>query len=200
MGVHTLAIVAGERGHRDEARALYEESLVLARSVDDGWLISAALNNLGGLYLSDGDYERAIELFEESLAIGEARGDLDRRARGLTHLGHATRALGDLPRAREFFRSGLVAAEEIGLVVIGLDAMWGIASCQAEAGDAVTAARLLGWVHDRLSRLGAPSEPEDVALEERLRGPAGARATCGGAGGWSSARPRRGDGSRARKE
>jgi hypothetical protein len=108
-------------------------------------------------------------LFEESLAIGEARGDLDRRARELTHLGHATRALGDLPRAREHFRSGLVAAEEIGLVVIGLDAMWGIAFCQAEEGDAVTAARLLGWAHDRLSRLGAPMDADDLEFEERLR-------------------------------
>ena len=169
VGVHTLAMAAGERGNRDEAHALYEESLVLARRVDDGWLISAALNNLGGVYLSDGDYQRAIELFEESLVIGEARGDLDRRARGLTHLGHATRALGDLPLAREYFRRGLIAAEEIGLVVIGLDAMWGIASCQAEAGDADTAARLLGWVDDRLSRLGAPRDAVDLAFEESLR-------------------------------
>ena len=169
VGVHTLASAAAERGNRDEAHALYEESLVLARNVDDGWLLSAALNNLGGLYLSDGDYERAIELFEESLAIGEARGDLDRRARELTHLGHATRALGNLPRAREYFRSGLVAAEEIGLIVIGLDAMWGIAVCQADAGDAVTPARLLGWVHERLSRLCAPSDADDLAFEEGLR-------------------------------
>jgi len=63
----------------------------------------------------------------------------------------------------------LVAAEEIGLIVIGLDAMWGIAVCQADAGDAVTAARLLGWVHERLSRLGAPSDADDLAFEEGLR-------------------------------
>ena len=94
VGVHTLAMAATDR---DRAQALYEESLVLARSVDDGWLVSAALNNLGGLYLHEGAYERAIELFEESLAIGEARGDLDRRARELTQLGHAVRGLGDSP-------------------------------------------------------------------------------------------------------
>ena len=162
-------MAAAERGNRDEARAFYEESLVLAQNVDDGWLLSAALNNLGGLYLSDGEYERAIELFEESLAIGEARGDLDRRARALTHLGHATRALGDLPAAREYFRNGLIAAEEIGLVVIGLEAMGGIASCQADADDAVSAARLFGWVQERYSRLGAPPDANDLAFEERLR-------------------------------
>jgi tetratricopeptide (TPR) repeat protein len=106
-------MAAGERGESDRAHTLYEESLVLARNVEDGWLLSAALNNLGGLYLSEGNYERAIELFEESLAIGEARGDLDRRAREFTHLGHATRALGELARSHDFFRSGLAAAAEI---------------------------------------------------------------------------------------
>ena len=106
MGVHTLAMAAAVGGNRDQARALYEESLVLAPGVDDGWL-SAALNNLGSVYLSEGDHERAIELFEESLAIGEARGDLDRRARELINLGHARRALGDVARAHELYRSGL---------------------------------------------------------------------------------------------
>ena len=138
---------------------------MLARSVDDGWLVSAALNNLGGLYLHEGDYERAIELFEESLAIGEARGDLDRRARELTHLGHAVRGLGDLPRARAFYRRGLVAAGEIGLVQIELGAMWGLASCEAEAGDVVIAARLVGWVNGQMARLGLSADPDAIALD-----------------------------------
>jgi predicted ATPase len=169
VGVHTLAMAAGERGDRDQARALYEESLVLARAVDDGWLLSAALNNLGGVYLSEGNYERAIELFEESLAIGEARDDLDRRSRELTHLGLAMRALGDLARAREYFRGGLAAAAEIGLAEMELTAVSGLASLEAETGDAVTAACLVGWMSARRSKLGAPSDADDIALEESLR-------------------------------
>jgi tetratricopeptide (TPR) repeat protein len=148
---------------------LYEESVVLARSVDDGWLVSAALNNLGGLYLHEGAYERAIELFEESLAIGEARGDLDRRARELTNLGHAVRGLGDLTRARAYFRSGLAAAAEIGLIQIELGAVWGLASYEAVAGDVVVAARLVGWVNEQFARLGASADTDDIALEESLR-------------------------------
>jgi tetratricopeptide (TPR) repeat protein len=166
VGVHTLAMAATDR---DRAQALYEESLVLARSVDDGWLVSAALNNLGGLYLHEGAYERAIELFEESLAIGEARGDLDRRARELTQLGHAVRGLGDLPRARAYYRRGLVAAGEIGLVQIELGAMWGLASYEAEAGDVVIAARLVGWVNGQMARLGMSADPDATAFEAGLR-------------------------------
>lgn len=169
VGVHTLAMAAAVGGNRDQARALYEESLVLARGVDDGWLLSAALNNLGSVYLSEGDNERAIELFEESLAIGEARGDLDRRARELINLGHARRALGDVARAHELYRSGLATAAEIGLADIELDALWGIATHRAEAGDAVTAARLLGHMTERMSWLGLPSDAEYIGLGESLR-------------------------------
>ena len=166
VAVHTLAMAAPDG---DRARTLYEESLVLARRADDGWLVSAALNNLGGLYLREGAYEHAIELFEESLAIGEARGDLDRRARGLTHLGKAVHGLGDLAGARAYFLGGLAAAGEIGLIDIELDAVWGLASLEAVAGDGVVAARLVGWVNEQIARLGASGGADDVVLEESLQ-------------------------------
>jgi predicted ATPase len=169
IGVHTLAMAADERGDRADSRKLYEEAMTLAREVDDGWLLSAALNNLGLLCMKEGDYERAIELFEESLAVGEARGDLDRRARALTSIGLATRRLGDLVRARDLFRAGLEAAEEIGLVEIELTGIWGIAADRAETGDPVTAARLFGFFSEQMARLGAPIDEDDVALEETLR-------------------------------
>jgi len=154
-GLHTLGMVAAHRGDHAQARRFYEESLVLARGLDDGWLLSIATNNLGTLHMSEGDYERAIELFEESLAIGESRGDLDRRAREFTNLGWATLGLGDLARAREYFRGGLAAAEEIGLIETQRWAMLGLAQYEAEAGSAAVAARLLGSMKELQSRLGA---------------------------------------------
>src|SRR5262249_48109330 len=99
----------------------------------------------------------------------EARGDLERRARELTALGHATRGLGDLARARDYFRGGLAASEEIGFVSLDLSAAWGIAACEAEAGDAVTAAQLCGWIEKQRARLGAPRTAYEVGLEEMLR-------------------------------
>ena len=119
--------------------------------------------------MGDGDYERAIELFEESLAIGEARGDLDRRARAFKNLGWAVYGLGDLAGARAYFRRGLAAATEIGLIEVELDALWGLASYEAVAGDVVIAARLVGWVNEQIARLGASADPDDIALEESLR-------------------------------
>ncbi len=118
VAIHLLAIVATDGVIATGRVALFEESLALGRRGGDQWLLSIALNNLGDLFVSEGDYERAVELFEESLAIGEARGDLDRRARALNNLGWATHGLGDLARARDYYRRGLEAATEIGLVEI----------------------------------------------------------------------------------
>jgi len=167
VAIHLLALVAHDRGDRDHALALLEESLELGRRGGDPWLHSIALNNLGNLLAGEGDYERAAELFEESLAIGEVRGDLDRRARALNNLGWATQGLGDLSRARHFYRRGLEAATEIGLVEAQVHSLFGIAMLEAEAGDIRAGARLLGLVKELDSRLGAAGDDSLEALERQ---------------------------------
>jgi len=166
IAVHTLAMAAAEPG---PAHMLYEEAIVLARTVEDDWLLSAALNNVGYLFVREGDYHKARELFEESLAIGEARGDFDRRARELSALGLVARELSELTRSREYYRRSLMVAAEIGLFEIELEAMWGLASYEADAGDPVTGARLLGWINQRRSSLGASYSSDEGELEARLR-------------------------------
>lgn len=151
---HIDGVTASMRGDTQRARALLEEGLVLARSHDDEWLLSIALNNLGSLYLSGGDYERAIGHFEEALAVGEARGDLDRRARQLVNLGFAAHGLRDLERGRELFLRGLAASQEIGLVEAEINALLGLAACEAEDGDSIWAARMLGCARATAARLG----------------------------------------------
>ena len=165
---HIRGIAATMSGDRDLARTLLEEGVVLARSGNDEWLLSIALNNLGNLHLNEGDYERATELFEESLAIGEARGDLDRRARQLVNLGVAAHGLGDTLRAHELFCRGLTTAQEIGLVEAELNALLGLAACEAASGDAVKAARVLGWTQAAESRLSSGIATEDSFNERTL--------------------------------
>ena len=63
----------------------------------------------------------------------------------------------------------MVAAAEIGLVQVELDAVWGLASYEAVAGDVVSAAQLVGWVNGQMVRLGAAADPDVIALEEGLR-------------------------------
>ena len=162
VAVHLLAIAANRRGDRARSVALLEESVALGKRGGDPWLLAIALNNLGDRLMADGDYERAVELFEESMALGEARGDLDRRARASNNLGIATRALGDVPRARAYYRRALDAATEIGMVEGQLNALWGLAVLEAEAGDPLTGARLFGCAKELTSRLhAAVDELED---------------------------------------
>ena len=59
VAIHLLAIVATRRGDRDQALALLEESLAIGRRGGDQWLLSIALNNLGNLFMGEGEYERA---------------------------------------------------------------------------------------------------------------------------------------------
>jgi hypothetical protein len=60
----------------------------------------------------------------------------------------------------------LGAAQQLGLVDIEFHAVLGIAVYQAEAGDAVAAARLLGWTKELESRLGAANDEYEIGLEE----------------------------------
>jgi len=136
IAIHVLAIVALQRGERDRARTLNEDALVLARQLTDDWLVRSS-RTTWCLLMEEGEFERAAELFEESLAIGEARGDLDRRARALVNLGYAAHCLGDGARAHELYRRALTAAEEIGLVEAQLWALLGVATYEAEGGQAV---------------------------------------------------------------
>jgi len=165
IGFQVLGIVAYDRGDLDKARRLYEDSLRVARTVDDAWLLSVATNNLGGLHSREGDYARAAELFEESLAIGEAHGDLERRARQLDNLAWVRYKLGDNGEALDLYRRALVAAVEIGVPGTQSQALFGIAMCEADAGNVVVAARLLGSRDALTSSLGAV----DDELIERER-------------------------------
>ena len=192
IGTHVLAFLPHVRGELDQARALYEESLVLARAGDDVWFLSVATNNLGAFHSEQGEYELAAELFEESLAIGEVLGDRERRGRELNNLGSMRSRLGDTDGARELIRRGLVAATEIGVVQIQRQSLLGLALCEAEAGNPVVAARLLGQ-SDALrlqARLGG-RRPKRARANARRdpRRPRGRR-SCG--------RARRGRGDAAR--
>jgi hypothetical protein len=67
------------------------------------------------------------------------------------------------------WRRGLEAATEIGLVDAQLWTLFGIAACDAQAGDAHVAARLLGFAKELESRLGAAGQDQLAAVEQQTR-------------------------------
>jgi tetratricopeptide (TPR) repeat protein len=67
--------VYDDQGKVDEAIALYEESLVIERTIGDAHGIAATLHQIANVYINQGKVDEAIALYEESLAIKRSIGD-----------------------------------------------------------------------------------------------------------------------------
>jgi hypothetical protein len=103
--------VARVRKEDGAAQALFEESVALHREIGHQRGVSASLNGLGMVALSQGEYNTARGLLEEALAVSWAAGHsggLVRDLEGLAALavaqvqtGRAVRLLGALDRLRE---------------------------------------------------------------------------------------------------
>lgn len=99
----------------EEARALGEEAVALAREAGDRYLLGVALNNLGQVTLYQfKDPQRTIELWEESLAIRREIGDASRVALSLTNLSYMALLNDDFERARLLADEALEVARGIG--------------------------------------------------------------------------------------
>lgn len=102
-------------GQLDNAIDAYGRVGNLASTTDDPEKWSAiSLGNLGNVYRSRGDLDRAIELYEQSLAISEALGRLDGIANSYANLGIIYKTKGDLGRAIELHEKSLAINEALG--------------------------------------------------------------------------------------
>jgi tetratricopeptide (TPR) repeat protein len=98
-------------GHYAQLVELREE--LLGRVIDpDLWATN--LGNLGFVYYSSGQFERAIEFLEEALSITHESGNRPGEERHLGNLGRAYRERGQFERAIEFLEEALSIAHEIG--------------------------------------------------------------------------------------
>ena len=156
---------------------MLEEAVELAREVGDTRIAALAINNLGDLALTTGDYVRARPLFEESHGLLVARGDTANIARSLFNRGAVDLMLGDHAAADRRFREALVLAGETGDKE---DLAWcleGLASVAAVAGDGERAATLHGVAGALLAEMGAEFKPFERQLHETTE--ERARALCG---------------------
>ncbi|MEO8738493.1 MAG: tetratricopeptide repeat protein [Casimicrobiaceae bacterium] len=101
-------------GRYDQAQAYGEESLAIAREVDNDTVASAALALLGNLSLRRGDLAIAREHLQESLALAQAVGDMYRVAWALNALAELHRAAGEPQLAEPLYEQALVLQRERG--------------------------------------------------------------------------------------
>jgi non-specific serine/threonine protein kinase len=96
------------------ARDLADESLRLAREVDDKRTASGALNTLAELALQRGEGEEALRLLEEGLALRRGLGDKRLVSNSLLNLGRARLVRSELDHAAPLLGEGLALAKELG--------------------------------------------------------------------------------------
>ena len=107
MAYHNL----GEYGRAIE---LFQQSLDIAREIDNRQGEANALGNLGTTYHNLGEYGRAIDFHQQALDIDQETGDSLGEVASLGNLGLVYRNLGDYSRAIDFHQQQLDIARAIG--------------------------------------------------------------------------------------
>jgi tetratricopeptide (TPR) repeat protein len=97
----------------EEAIAVYQQSLEIAREIGDRKSEASSLGNLGFACNLLGQYQRAIDFYQQSLEIRRKTGDLGGEAISLIGLGNAYYWLGQYQRAIDFYQQSLEIAREV---------------------------------------------------------------------------------------
>jgi non-specific serine/threonine protein kinase len=108
-----VGLLAYRQGDGADARALFEESLALAREVGDTLGEARSLNNLGELARMERDYDAAHGLFEESLALARAAGDTRGEAWTLNNLAAMAWVQDDHVAARRLLEMSLALKRQL---------------------------------------------------------------------------------------
>ncbi|HEV2122244.1 MAG TPA: tetratricopeptide repeat protein [Chloroflexota bacterium] len=150
-----------QRDEPDMAHSLLDESLALARELNDRALIARVLNNLGEVARRAGHYDRAAALYGEALTQARALGHQSRIGSVLHNLGHVARHRGDLTRAVQYFEEGLGIVRALGFHAGVAHCLAGLAAVAADLGEAERAARLFGVADALLESICSTLVPAD---------------------------------------
>jgi predicted ATPase/DNA-binding CsgD family transcriptional regulator len=115
------------QGDRLRTKALAEESVAIAREVEDDSIIGWALHAMGRALHCNSEYERASVALVESLERFRAAGDLVGLSYSSWYLGDVARAQGDYERSAPLMEDGLRFGHDSGDI-------WAIASAHLQAG------------------------------------------------------------------
>jgi predicted ATPase len=103
----SLGWLTFDRYEHAEVKQFFEESLAIARRIDERREIGLALHGTGKLAEIEGDYQRAISHYQESLAIFRELDDSTEIAWSLDHMGVLYKLVGDYEQAERTFEESL---------------------------------------------------------------------------------------------
>ncbi|MGB0036341.1 MAG: tetratricopeptide repeat protein, partial [Candidatus Acidiferrales bacterium] len=107
-------VLAGEQGDYDSAHRNVEESLDIARELEDKWGVAVSLNALAVITRDQGNAATSRSLFEESLVLWRELGDRAAIARALSNLANVRKLQGEYALARSFYDESLAIFRELG--------------------------------------------------------------------------------------
>jgi predicted ATPase len=110
----SAGVLAGEQGDYIPASALIQESLDIARTLDDKQAVAVALNALAVFARDQGNIALAHSLFEENLLLWREIGDRTAIARSLSNLANVVKLQKDYPRARSLYAECLGIFQTLG--------------------------------------------------------------------------------------
>ncbi len=107
-------VLAGEQGDYASADTLIQESLEIARALQDKHGIAVSVNALAVHARDRGDIGASRSLFEESLVLWRESGEPLSVARSLSNLANVVKLDGDFARARSLYEDCLSIFQELG--------------------------------------------------------------------------------------
>jgi tetratricopeptide (TPR) repeat protein len=107
-------VLAGAQADYASADMLIQESLEIARGLDDKHGIAVSLNALAVHARDRGDVKASLHLLEQSLALWRESGDQLAVARSLSNLANVVKLEGDFARARSLYEDSLSIFRELG--------------------------------------------------------------------------------------
>jgi len=149
------------------AQTLYEQSLVIRRTIGDRRGIASCLNHLGNVARDRSDNADARRLYEESMAILGELGDRRGMAVVLNNLGEVAQYARDCPAAQSFYAEGLAIGYDLEDGWCIGNSIQGLADVAQLQGDYQVARQLyeqsLAMVIDVKDRSGIPARLEGFA-------------------------------------
>lgn len=148
-------------GHPEQARAYHEEAYREALALNENWIQSFALNNLGEVARTQGQYDLARKYYEECVSLLRDTGDKGDLARFVHSLGYVAQHEEEYERAETQFRNSLTLFRQLGNRRGMAECMAGLAGLKARQGNAGWGAVMLSAAESVLKITGGAWWPAD---------------------------------------
>jgi predicted ATPase len=148
-------------GNIEQARAQHEAGQAEARLLHENWILSFALNNLGEVARTLGQYELARNYYEEAESLLQDQGDQGDMARFVHTLGYIAQHEKDFARAESQFRKSLTMFRRLGNRRGIAECLAGLAGLKARRGDIQGGGILLSAAESLLLSTGGAWWPAD---------------------------------------